>query len=155
MRNKLLSPFTVLCAVGFMAWVSYSLARSPLLPLFTNSLGADFYVLLLVVALYGLGVAITDSSTTAMIADISKSRNFGAAMGVQGTILDIGHASGPILAGIMVKYYSYNAAFNLAAAMLVFAAVLFTVTINDKRENKDRLGVMQKDEAYEMDNAGL
>jgi len=100
---------------------------------------SNFYVLLLVVAIYGLGVAITDSSTTAMIADISKSRNYGAAMGVQGTILDIGHASGPILAGIMVKYYSHNAAFNMAAAMLVFAALLFALTIRDQRENKDSL----------------
>lgn len=98
----------------------------------------SFYILMLVVAVYGLGVAITDSSTTAMIADISKSRNYGAAMGVQGTILDIGHASGPILAGIMVKYYSHNAAFSMAAAMLVFAAILFALTIREKRGSKGR-----------------
>ncbi len=93
----------------------------------------NFYLLMVLVAVYGLGVAITDSSTTAMIADLSKARNYGAAMGVQGTILDIGHASGPILAGIMVKYFSYSSAFIMAAIFLVFAALLFGFFVRDNQ----------------------
>src|SRR4030066_1901541 len=38
--NKLFPPFTALCTVGFFARLSYSLARSPVLPLFALYLGA-------------------------------------------------------------------------------------------------------------------
>src|SRR4030067_2084869 len=37
---KILSPFASLCTVGFFARLSYSLARSPVLPLFALYLGA-------------------------------------------------------------------------------------------------------------------
>lgn len=141
--------FTVqaLCTLAsrpVMGQVSDRIGRKPMivsgLVLSAAGLGAitllsNFYVMALAVAFYGLGVAITDSSTTAMIADISKARNYGAAMGVQGTILDIGHASGPIVAGIMVKYYSYGASFALAAMMLLLAALLFTVGVKDRERS--------------------
>lgn len=133
---------TTLMSRPVMGRLSDTIGRKPMiisgLMVSALSLGAvtqisNFYLLMLVVAVYGLGVAITDSSTTAMIADLSKARNYGAAMGVQGTILDIGHASGPILAGIMVKYYSYNAAFIIAAIILVCAALLFGLSVRDNQ----------------------
>lgn len=131
---------TTLLSRPIMGRLSDAIGRKPMiisgLLVSALSLGAvtfmsNFYLLLVVVAVYGLGVSITDSSTTAMIADISKARNYGAAMGVQGTILDIGHASGPILSGIMVKYYGYGSAFILAATFLVFAALLFGFFVRD------------------------
>ena len=133
---------TTLMSRPVMGRLSDTIGRKPMiisgLLVSALSLGAvtlisHFYLLMVVVAVYGLGVAITDSSTTAMIADLSKSRNYGAAMGVQGTILDIGHASGPILAGIMVKYYSYSSAFIMAAIFLVFAALLFGFFVRDNQ----------------------
>lgn len=133
---------TTLMSRPVMGRLSDTIGRKPMiisgLLVSALSLGAvtiisNFYLLLVVVAVYGLGVAITDSSTTAMIADLSKARNYGAAMGVQGTILDIGHASGPILAGIMVKYYSYGSAFIMAAIFLVFAALLFGFSVRDNQ----------------------
>src|SRR3990167_4509866 len=39
--NKILSPFVVLCMAGFFARMSYAMARTPLLPLFALSLGAE------------------------------------------------------------------------------------------------------------------
>jgi len=133
---------TTLMSRPIMGRLSDTMGRKPMiisgLMVTALSLGAvtltsNFYLLIVAVAIYGLGVAITDSSTTAMIADLSKARNYGAAMGVQGTILDIGHASGPILAGLMVKYYSYSSAFIMAAIFLVFAALLFGFFVRDNK----------------------
>ena len=41
MTKELLSPFAVLCIVGFFARLSYGLARTPVLSLFALSLGAS------------------------------------------------------------------------------------------------------------------
>lgn len=133
---------TTLMSRPIMGRLSDTIGRKPMiisgLLVSALSLGAitlisNYYLFIVVLAIYGLGVAISDSSTTAMIADLSKARNYGAAMGVQGTILDIGHASGPILAGIIIKYYSYSSAFIMTATFLVFAALLFFFFVRDNK----------------------
>ena len=52
---------------------------------------------------FGLGEALVTSSSAALVADVSRQRRLGSAMAVFGTIADVGHASGPILAGLLVK----------------------------------------------------
>ena len=42
-----------------------------------------------------------------MVADLCKARHFGTAMGVFGTIFDVGHASGPIVSGLLVANLGY------------------------------------------------
>jgi len=61
------------------------------------ALTTDFVALLVEGAVFGLGMAIVTPSTNALVADLCKSGNYGAAMGVFGTIWDVGEASGPIL----------------------------------------------------------
>jgi predicted MFS family arabinose efflux permease len=54
-------------------------------------------------------------------------------MGTFGTIFDIGHASGPILAGFLLARHDYLFSFWAMAAMLLSAVPLFVMTV---RENK-------------------
>jgi len=74
---------------------------------------------------FGFGEAVVSSSTSALVADLSELRTLGAGMGMQGTIMDIGHASGPLLAGLLIAHLSYQGAFAVIATIQVIAAGLF------------------------------
>jgi DHA1 family multidrug resistance protein-like MFS transporter len=82
-------------------------------------------VLLILAAGFGFGEAVVSSSTSALVADLSELRTLGAGMGMQGTIMDIGHASGPLLAGFLIAHTDYPAAFTIIAAIQLIAAAVF------------------------------
>jgi MFS transporter, DHA1 family, multidrug resistance protein len=86
---------------------------------------AMFPVLLLLSAGFGFGEAVVSSSSSALVADSSEFKRLGAGMGMQGTIMDIGHASGPLLAGLLIARMSYGGAFMVIAGMQLSAAVVF------------------------------
>lgn len=86
---------------------------------------AMFPVLLLLSAGFGFGEAVVSSSSSALVADSSEFKRLGAGMGMQGTIMDIGHASGPLLAGLLIARMSYGGAFMVIAGMQFAAAVVF------------------------------
>lgn len=108
-------------------------ATLPLIPLTQNVAG-----LLAEGALFGLGMAIVTPSTNALVADLCKAGNYGAAMGVFGTIWDIGEASGPILAGVFIVAFggpedgsAYAAAFGIVATIIAVAGVAFAVAVEE------------------------
>ncbi|HZI93069.1 MAG TPA: MFS transporter [Patescibacteria group bacterium] len=86
---------------------------------------SSFAQLLIVSALYGLGVAITTSSTAALVTDLSRKERYGASHGAFGTIMDVGHASGPIVAGQLAGALGVGAALSGIAAALGLAAIVF------------------------------
>lgn len=88
-----------------------------------------FPVLLLLSAGFGFGEAVVSSSSSALVADSSEFKRLGAGMGMQGTIMDIGHASGPLLAGLLIANLSYPMAFAIIAGIQLIAAGVFWVTI--------------------------
>jgi MFS family permease len=88
-----------------------------------------FPVLLLLSAGFGFGEAVVSSSSSALVADSSEFKRLGAGMGMQGTIMDIGHASGPLLAGLLIANLSYAMAFAIIAGIQLLAAGVFWVTI--------------------------
>jgi MFS family permease len=90
---------------------------------------AAFPVLVLLAALFGYGEAVVSSSTSALVADVSDIKRLGAGMGMQGTIMDIGHASGPLLAGFLIALFGYPTTFTVIASIQLLAAVLFWTTI--------------------------
>jgi len=91
-------------------------------------------VLLVLAAGFGFGEAIVSSSTAAFVADLSELKTLGAGMGMQGTISDIGHASGPLLAGVLIAHLSYAGAFAIIAAIQLTAAGLFWITVKPPQE---------------------
>jgi MFS family permease len=88
-----------------------------------------FPILLLLSAGFGFGEAVVSSSSSALVADSSEFKRLGAGMGMQGTIMDIGHASGPLLAGLLIANLSYSTAFAIIAGIQLLAAGVFWVTI--------------------------
>jgi MFS family permease len=91
-----------------------------------------FPVLLLLSAGFGFGEAVVSSSSSALVADSSEFKTLGAGMGMQGTIMDIGHASGPLLAGLLIARMNYTSAFMIIAGMQLAAAVVFWLTMRKK-----------------------
>lgn len=88
-----------------------------------------FPILLMLSAGFGFGEAVVSSSSSALVADSSEFKRLGAGLGMQGTIMDIGHASGPLLAGLLIANLSYPMAFAIIAGIQLMAAVVFWVMI--------------------------
>lgn len=101
------------------------------LPLIFRSASLTTFVL--AAPLLGLGVGAVTPVTNALIADLASARRLGAAMGVFGTIWDIGEAAGPMLAGFLIGGLGYAATFDVLAAISVAAAVGFMVLVRDPR----------------------
>lgn len=112
-RKPLITIGMLLCAFSF--------AAIPLLK--------DFYSLMITAIVFGLGEAFVTSSSAALVADLCKEKHFGTAMGTFGTIFDIGHASGPILAGLLIARFDYLYSFMIMSALLVIAVPLFIMNV--------------------------
>jgi MFS family permease len=117
-RKALITTGLVTCAVSFGS-----------IPLLTN-----FSLLMTAAACFGLGEALVTSSGAALVTDLCKEKHFGTAMGTFGTIFDIGHASGPILAGILLTRYDYLHSFLVISAVLLFAVPLFSLGVKVRHE---------------------
>lgn len=112
-RQSLLFWGMFVCAIPFA-----------LIPWFSN-----FTALLLLAAIFGLGEAVVTSSAAALVADFCKEDQLGCAMGTFGTIFDVGHASGPLLAGFLIGVVGsgtdYRIPFAIVAMLLIVAAIVF------------------------------
>lgn len=95
-----------------------------------------------IMAVFGLGESIVAAATAALVADVCKQRNYGAAMGTFGTIYDTGEASGPILVGALkdafthrvpehLLYLAYLYAFAPVAVLLLAAALGFALLVRE------------------------
>lgn len=114
-RKPIIISGMILCAVSF--------GMIPLLK--------GFYPLLFAAIFFGLGEAFVTSSSAALVADICKEKHFGTAMGTFGTIFDIGHASGPILAGFLIAKFDYLSAFWIMSAILIAAIPIFAFGVKN------------------------
>lgn len=73
---------------------------------------------------FGLGFATVTSSTSALVADLTKNGRYGSSMGVLRTVMDIGQSVGPVLTGFVVGAAGYGSAFIMLGSILLTAAVL-------------------------------
>ncbi len=112
-RKPIIITGMVLCALSF--------ASIPLLK--------SFFPLMTAAIFFGFGEAFVTSSSAALVADMCKEKHFGTAMGTFGTIFDIGHASGPILAGLLIARLDYLYAFWIISAILITSIPVFMLGI--------------------------
>jgi len=80
---------------------------------------------------FGIGFATVTSSTSALVADLTRDGRYGSSMGVLRTVMDVGQSIGPVLTGWMVGVAGYGSAFALLAAILVLAAVMLGLLLRD------------------------
>src|SRR5690242_18356789 len=130
--------FTSFFSKPIMGRISDRVGRQPLIILGLFICAATFVciphvsmfpVLLLLSAGFGFGEAVVSSSSSALVADSSEFKTLGAGMGMQGTIMDIGHASGPLMAGLLIANLSYPMAFAIIAGIQLVAASAFWIAM--------------------------
>lgn len=128
-----------------MGWISDRFGRRPLIV--TGQLicaivmvlipwTGNFTGLLLLSFVFGFGEAVIGSSTSALVADLCRARSLGSAMGVFGTIMDVGHASGPIVTGLLIGLLGYRGAFGIVGVLLVGITVVFLVAVRHPKQNQ-------------------
>jgi DHA1 family multidrug resistance protein-like MFS transporter len=118
-RKALIITGLIICAVSF-----------GLIPVVER-----FYLLMLAAAFFGLGEALVTSSGAAFVADLCKEKYFGTAMGTFGMIFDIGHASGPILAGFLIARLNYLYAFWILIGILIAVLPVFVFGVKEEKSN--------------------
>ena len=106
------------------------------LPLIFRSESLTAFVLF--APLLGLGVGAVTPVTNALIADLASSRRLGAAMGVFGTIWDIGEAAGPMIAGFLIGGLGYAGTFDVLAAVTAAATVGVMALVRDPKKRCGR-----------------
>ena len=87
-------------------------------------LAKGFVSLALLSLAFGIGFATVTSSTTALVADLTRGGRFGASMGVLRTVMDVGQSIGPVLTGFIVAHLGYASAFGTLSAVLVLSSLL-------------------------------
>jgi len=93
-----------------------------------------FETLLLFGVAWGFGTAVVSSVASAFITDLAKRAHYGAAHGAFGTIFDLGEATGPIVAGMLVARFGYAWMFVVVAIQLLIVAAVFAATRFEKTQ---------------------
>ena len=86
---------------------------------------STFWQMLFVSALFGLSMSVVTSASAAYVAEQSERAGYGSAMGALGSIMDIGHSTGPIVGGILATTIGLKFAFMFSSAILIIGAGCF------------------------------
>lgn len=86
---------------------------------------SNYFCVILVLCLFGIGMAMVVSSTAAYVSDLSKKEDYGAAIGTLSTIMDIGQTIGPILSGYVLIAFSFGGVFLMVSIVLFISAIIF------------------------------
>jgi len=90
---------------------------------------SDFSTILLVSAAFGLGMSLSTVATSAYVADVAKKEQIGASMGALSSTMDIGHAAGPLITGIVVMAAGYTWGFFASFLLTVVVTIIFAVSV--------------------------
>jgi MFS family permease len=85
----------------------------------------NYLVLIVLMAIFGLGLATVTASTSALVADLSRSEGRGGALGILSSIMDIGQSTGPMVAGVLITAYTYQLTFGVIGAGLVVISLVY------------------------------
>lgn len=96
------------------------------------SLFRSFVPLLVLSIAFGMSLSIVTSATSAYIANLSSREALGSSMGLLGSIMDIGHTTGPLVSGIVATHFGYTKAFIGGSLVLMVLAGIFLVGAGSK-----------------------
>lgn len=80
----------------------------------------------------GLSISTVTSASAAYIADLSTEGNYGSAMGMLGSIMDIGHTLGPIFGGVLAVSFNLTHSF-LSGTVMLFLSTFCLIFLHRKR----------------------
>jgi len=93
------------------------------------SFSLNWFVLIVLIGLFGLGLSTVTASTSALVADLSRAGNRGSALGLLSTIMDIGQSLGPILTGVMMGIFAgkmeYKIAFGAVGGLMIIGSLIY------------------------------
>lgn len=89
------------------------------------SLFKSFISILFLSILFGLSLSIVTSATSAFIADLSKRETRGSAMGILGSVMDIGHTTGPLISGFVGLHLGIEKSFIGVSLVIIFLMIVF------------------------------
>jgi MFS family permease len=116
-RKPLITTGMIICMVSFIFFPTTT----------------DFMLLVALTLVFGLGESMVTSSTAAMVAEQTRARGHGTSMGVFGSLWDIGHASGPILTGLLLSRYDYLPSFGVISLILLLATAMFQYYVREPK----------------------
>jgi MFS family permease len=93
-----------------------------------------FVSILGVSLLFGLAMSFSTVASSAYVADVAAKDQLGASMGALSAIMDVGHSTGPLIAGTVVVMLSMTAGFLSGLVLAVGVTVLFLVVAYGKSD---------------------
>ena len=90
-----------------------------------------FFALLLISALFALGMSFSTVATSAYVADVAEQEQMGASMGALSSIMDIGHSAGPLVTGIIVAAGGFGPGFFASFLIAVLACGFFALSVRE------------------------
>jgi MFS family permease len=104
----------------------------------TFILAHNFYHLLILRTLQGVGVAITIPASMALMTTVTRKETRGGAMGVYSTLRVIGFAIGPLIGGFIQVHFGFVPTFLVGAGFLFLAAFLVQIWVDDAPMPEDK-----------------
>jgi DHA1 family multidrug resistance protein-like MFS transporter len=103
------------------------------LPLLAIPFVKDFWVLLILVVIYGLGFATVLGSIHALTCDLVPTELVGTSMGFIDTLMDVGQTLGPILCGVILAAslaygFQYILVFLALGTVMLAAGTIFAAS---------------------------
>ncbi|MFW9856836.1 MAG: MFS transporter [Candidatus Thorarchaeota archaeon] len=74
---------------------------------------------------FGTGVALTTSSTAALVSDFSLEDEVASSIGMLSSIMDIGHSLGPFITGFLISFTGFFTAYISICTLLVLTVFVF------------------------------
>jgi DHA1 family multidrug resistance protein-like MFS transporter len=96
--------------------------------------------LLVLGGLFGFATGAVTPASNALISDVARAGNLGAALGVFGSLWDVGHALGPIVSGILRGWLSYQVVFSVIGLIVILALVTFGLSVREPSRPGPALG---------------
>jgi MFS family permease len=97
--------------------------------LFSLFLVKDALTLTFVLVFFGIAMAAVTASTSPLVADLSKEKSYGSAIGLLDTIMDVGQTLGPITFGLLLPVLYYYVSFALVGLLLLAFSLIFAIAV--------------------------
>jgi DHA1 family multidrug resistance protein-like MFS transporter len=91
----------------------------------TLILSSNYFVIAVLIAIFGLGLATVTASTSALVADLSRAQGRGSALGILSSIMDIGQSTGPMVAGALITASSYQTTFGIVGGGMAVISLVY------------------------------
>ena len=95
----------------------------------TLIISSNYFIIAALIVVFGLGLATVTASTSCLVADLSRAQGRGGALGILSSIMDIGHSTGPMVAGALITAYSYRTTFGIVGAGLVVISLIYWLSM--------------------------